>query len=47
MQLDASLVVAHLVSQAGISLQPLPTSLDACALNGELLAQVTHMTEPL
>lgn len=42
---DENLLDSNLVAQAGILVEPLSTPVDANALNGELLAQVTHRTE--
>ena len=44
---DENFLDASLVSQACISVEPLTTPLDANALNGMILARVTHRTKPL
>lgn len=44
---DESFLDTSVVSQLGISLEPLDFPIQANALNGNLLAHVTHRTEPV
>ncbi|KAJ7990647.1 hypothetical protein DPEC_G00302560 [Dallia pectoralis] len=44
---DENFLDSNLVSQAGIPVEVLPAPLNAHALNGELLARVSHRTVPL
>ncbi|KAJ8012622.1 hypothetical protein DPEC_G00044780 [Dallia pectoralis] len=44
---DENFLDSNLVSQAGIPVEVLPAPLNAHALNGELLARVSHRTIPL
>ena len=44
---EQSFLDKEVVHQAGIKIEPLETPVNVCALDGKILAKVTHRTEPL